>query len=396
MVKKRTVAIFTGNRAEYGLQFPIIREISKNNNLSYHLIVSGSHLEKKFGETIKQIKLDKLKIGSLIKLTDNQSKNVDYTSNRISESIYKISKVLKKIKPNFMLINADRYETFAAAIASSQMNIPTCHIEGGDITQGGALDDSIRHAITKLSHLHFCTNQKSFKNILKLGEEKWRVFNVGLSINDIVSKKNIGTKDYLEKKYNINFNKPIIIFTQHSLTTEPENSSRHIQITLKSLKKLINNQECQVIATYPNNDSGHQPILSHLKKFKKNNINFFLFKSLGNYDLHSFMFHSQNNRIFIMGNSSSGIKEAIFFKCPVVNIGNRQNGRLKPSNVLDAKNCEIDIMKKSLTALYCKKFRARITNCRNPYFKKNPEKKISNILTKIKLNKNLIQKKITY
>jgi len=398
MIKKKkfVIGVFTGNRAEYGLQYPIIKAISEHKKLDYRLIVSGSHLEKNFGETIEQIKKDKLKISAKIKLKNSSNKNSTYTSLRIAESIFKISKVLRKIKPDFMLVNADRYETFAAAVASSQMNIPTCHVEGGDITQGGALDDSIRHAITKLSHLHFATNHQSYKNILKLGEERWRVFNVGLSINDTIYSKKKGSQLYLLKKYNIDFNKPIIIFTQHSVTTEPEKALKHISISLKSLQYFIDKKNYQIIITYPNNDYGYKDIINKIKLFNdKNKQNSQVVKSLGNFDLHSFMSHAQTKEIIIVGNSSLGIKEAIAFKCPVVNIGKRQAGRLKPPNVVDAKNSYNDINKKILKVTN-KNFKNKLQNINNPYFKKNTGKKIANIISKTKLNKKLIQKRITY
>lgn len=398
MIKKKkfVIGVFTGNRAEYGLQYPIIKAISEHKKLDYRLIVSGSHLEKNFGETIEQIKKDKLKISAKIKLKNSSNKNSTYTSFRIAETIFKVSKVLKKIKPDFMLVNADRYETFAAAVASSQMNIPTFHVEGGDITQGGALDDSIRHAITKLSHLHFATNHQSYKNILKLGEEKWRVFNVGLSINDTIYSKKKGSQLYLSKKYNIDFNKPIIIFTQHSVTTEPEKAFKHISTSLKSLQYFIDKKNYQIIITYPNNDHGYKDIINKIKLFNnKNKKNSRIIKSLGNFDLHSFMSHSLSNKIIIVGNSSLGIKEAIAFKCPVVNIGKRQAGRLKPDNVLNANNTYRDIIKKILQAS-SKSFKNKLRNIRNPYFKKNTGKKIVNIISKINISKKLIQKKITY
>ena len=398
MIKKKKIVIcvFTGNRAEYGLQYPIIKAISEHKKLDYRLIVSGSHLEKKFGETISQIQKDKLKITAKIQLTNIFNKNPTYTANRIAETILKMSKVLRKIKPDFMLVNADRYETFAATIASTQMNIPTCHVEGGDITQGGALDDNIRHAITKLSHLHFVTNYQSFKNILKLGEERWRVFNVGLSINDLIYSKKKGSQLYLSKKYNIDFNKPIIIFTQHSVTTEPEKALKHISISLKSLQYFIDKMNYQIIITYPNNDYGYKDIINKIKLFhNKNKKNSRIIKSLGNFDLHSFMSHALTNKIIIVGNSSLGVKEAVAFKCPVVNIGERQAGRLKPINVVNARNFYNDIIKK-IKLVTNKNFKDKLQNIQNPYFKKNTGKKIANIISKININKKLIQKKITY
>ena len=152
---KQKIAIFTGNRAEYGMQKPIIEALKKSKKFNYLLIVSGSHLKKKFGETINYIKKDGFKISYKVKLNNKSEIDKSYTASNISKIISDLTKILKKEKPSAMIVNADRFETFAAGIASSQMSIPTIHIEGGDVTSGGTLDDNVRHALTKLSHLHF-------------------------------------------------------------------------------------------------------------------------------------------------------------------------------------------------------------------------------------------------
>ena len=172
-MKKKRVLVFTGNRAEYGLQLPVVQALTQSNKIDCSLMVSGTHLDKKFGETISQIKKDKIKIAARVKL-DNFYKSNMQTPNLIGQATMKITKSIYKHKPDIFLVNADRFETFAATIASTQLSIPTFHIEGGDTTEGGALDDSVRHAITKLSHIHFATNKYSYQNIINLGEEKWR------------------------------------------------------------------------------------------------------------------------------------------------------------------------------------------------------------------------------
>ena len=158
MKNKRKIAIFTGNRAEYGLLYPIIRAVKDNKNLAYSLLVSGAHLENNFGNTLKEINKDGFKIEKEIKIKMLGDSLYD-TAQAIGYGVISISKALKKFKPDILIVYADRFEGFAAVIAGTQMNIPTAHIEGGDITEGGALDDSVRHAMTKLSHLHFTTNK---------------------------------------------------------------------------------------------------------------------------------------------------------------------------------------------------------------------------------------------
>ena len=199
---KKKVFVFTGNRAEYGLQLPVIKALHESKKINCKLIVSGSHLDKKFGATFLQIKKDKFKIAAKIKLNNPYTSRLK-TPNLISQAVLKISKSLYKSKPDIFLVIADRFETFAATIASSQLGIPTFHIEGGDVTEGGALDDNIRHAITKLSHFHFVTNKASYQNLIKLGEEKWRVRNVGLPINDIIYNKKFLNFKNLRHEFNL-------------------------------------------------------------------------------------------------------------------------------------------------------------------------------------------------
>ena len=178
----------------------------------------------------------------------------------IGNGIIKISKVLKKIRPDYLLVYADRFEGFAAVIAGTQMGIPTIHIEGGDVTNGGAFDDNVRHAMTKLSHIHITTNNNAKNRILKMGEEKWRVKNFGFSAIDLIKEKNYANQEELEKKYKIQINKPIVIFTQHSITSQYKNSGDELKEALKALK-LLNIDGVQVIATFPNNDIGSKKII---------------------------------------------------------------------------------------------------------------------------------------
>ncbi len=390
MLKKKII-IFTGNRAEYGLQLPIFKELSKNKHFNCKLLVSGSHMDKKFGFFLNDIKKDKIKISEKIKLSKINENKVNYTPLKISDGIIKFSKYFLKEKPDIVLINADRYETFAASLASSQMGIATYHIEGGDVTSGGVFDDNVRHAITKLSHIHFCTNKFSFKNLLKLNEEKWRIFNVGLTINDhIYSLKKPNIK-ILEKKLNISFDKPLIIFTLHPISSDVRETKKTIKVCLKVLLILEKKYNCNVIITYPNNDFGAKIVINEILKIKNKNIK--VIKNLTNKILHSILYFSNKKKIVVMGNSSMGIKEAIAFKTPVINIGSRQNGRLKPQNVINVNLTQNNILKMTKFALFNPKFRNKCLKFKNPYFIKNTAKKISTIINKIKINKKLFNKK---
>ena len=170
MKKKIKVSIFTGNRAEYGLLSPIIRKISQSKKINENVIISGSHLDNKYGFTIKEIYKDKYKPKKIYELKIKKRNNnvKEFTPLSISEITQKVANLLKNIKPDVFVVYADRYETFAGVIASTQMGIPTIHLEGGDVTEGGTFDDNVRHAITKLSHFHFTTNEMAKNRILEL------------------------------------------------------------------------------------------------------------------------------------------------------------------------------------------------------------------------------------
>ena len=275
-----------------------------------------------------------------------------------------------------------------------QLGIPTFHIEGGDITEGGALDDNIRHAITKLSHIHFVTNQLSYQNLINQGEEKQRVYNIGLSINDIIYNSKFLSLEKLKRKFNFDENKILIILTYHSVTTQPQLAIKQIKTILRSINFLIKKYDCRVIATYPNNDVGSDDIIKELKNFNQKNKNFSLHKSLGNYIYHSLINLRQKMSIVVVGNSSSGIKEAVAFKCPVVNIGTRQDGRLKPKNVFDVNCNNNQIIEKIIKILTDKKLKQKLNKVKNPYFKKNSGKRVTKIIENLILDEKLIRKKI--
>ena len=193
---KRKVAIFTGNRAEYGLLYSLMKEIKNSSFLRLDLIVTGGHLDTNFGNTIEEIKSDGFNISSIVNLEYTKGTS-DEVPQAISSCINGMSRALDTLKPDILVVYADRFEGFGAVIAASQMNIPVAHIEGGDLTEGGALDDSVRHAMTKLSHIHFPTNLQAYHRILAMGEERWRVLNVGfpgldgLASNDLASEESV-------------------------------------------------------------------------------------------------------------------------------------------------------------------------------------------------------------
>tara|TARA_B100000242_G_scaffold294391_1_gene277088 strand:+ start:2657 stop:3874 length:1218 start_codon:yes stop_codon:yes gene_type:complete len=394
-MKKRKIAVFTGNRAEYGLQFPVLRAIDKHPDLTYRLIVSGAHLDTNFGRTLREIEEDGFRIDKEIKI-ETDSETLFSSAQAIGSGIKEISKALEEISPDIMVVYADRFEGFSAVVASTQMNIPTAHIEGGDLTEGGALDDSIRHAMTKLSHIHFTTNKQATNRILGMGEEPWRVHTVGFPAIDLILENNYAFPSELKERLNIDLNKPIIIFTQHSVTTQFDKAKNQILPSLEVLKELAD-KNFQIIITYPNNDAGGKQIIKSINNFFKKDIsNIQIHISLGRYLYHGLLALAklENSKVVCVGNSSSGIKETPAFSCPTVNIGSRQKGRLRGENVIDVpyeKSKIIEAINLSLTDSFKKKCQSTT----NPYWISEAGPKIADILSKTKINQKLITKQMT-
>jgi len=396
MNHKRKIAIYTGNRAEYGLQNPIIKAVSEHSDLDYYLLVSGAHLQEDFGSTKNEIESDGFKIHREIKI-ESIDDTLFSTANAIGTGIISLSKVLLELSPDILVVYADRFEGLSAVITGSQMNIATAHIEGGDLTEGGALDDSVRHSMTKLSHLHFCTNFEAKNRILRLGEESWRVHNVGFPAIDLLATGNFASPSEIEKKYNLDINLPIVLFTQHSVTTEYENVSNQILPSIEAMCEL-SKMGVQIIITYPNNDAGGKMIIEEINKIDlKDCPNIQIHNSLGRYFYHGVLnLCSENGKGICAGNSSSGIKETPFFGVPTVNIGTRQDGRLRSSNVIDTTYNKTEIIETMNKALFDSNFRDICRNCDNPYGVGDAGKKIANILSEIDLDRNLYIKKMTY
>ena len=394
--KKRKIAIFTGNRAEYGLQYPIIRAIAAHPRLEYFLLVSGAHLQEDFGYTIREIEKDGFHIYDEVKLTMEED-TLFATAQAIGSGILSLSRILDRLRPDFLVVYADRFEGFSAVITGSQMNIPTAHIEGGDITEGGALDDSVRHAMTKLSHLHFTTNEEASERLRRLGEEPWRIYTVGFPALDLIAAGHFATPAEFQERFGLVPDRPIVIFTQHSVTTEFEQVADQIKPSLEAMR-ILAGDGCQVLVTYPNNDAGGRRIIREIERLKKEKLeNLQIHQSLGRYNYHGILnVCGKVGRGVCVGNSSSGIKETPALGCPVVNIGSRQNGRLRADNVLDVGYGREEIVSAVRRALNDEEFRSQCKNCKNPYGAGNAGEQIAHALATIDINPALLQKKMTY
>ena len=395
-VPKRKIAVFTGNRAEYGLQYPILRAIVADPRLEYYLLVGGAHLQQDFGKTLAEIEADGFQVYRPVEI-EMQQDTLFATAQAIGTGILSLSRTLDELRPDFLVVYADRYESFAAMITGTQMNIPTAHIEGGDYTEGGALDDSVRHAMTKLAHLHFATNDQAAERIRRMGEEPWRVTTVGMPALDLVAAKLFATPEEIQADFALDLLRPIVLFCQHSVTTEFEDAEKQAAPSLTALEELA---ACgfQVIITYPNNDAGGRRIMQLIQELEQRRLpNIQVFKSLGRYRFHGVLnVIGRSGRGAMVGNSSAGIKETPAFGCPAVNIGSRQQGRLRANNVIDTPY-EADAITAAIRrCVEDDGFRHQCQTCENPYGAGNAGPRIADVLATIPIDIRLVQKKMTY
>ena len=393
---KRVIAIFTGNRAEYGLLFPVIRVIAKHPDLDYRLLVSGAHLDPDFGLTLTEIEQDGYSIAAEVKI-EMPTDTLFTTAQAIGSGVLSMSETLHRTRPDMLVVYADRFEGFAATIAGTQMNIPTAHIEGGDLTEGGALDDSVRHAMTKLAHLHFTTNQQATNRIIAMGEEPWRVSTVGFPAIDLIFDGNFASPDEIIERLDLDLERPIVLFTQHSVTTEFDQASSQLSPSLRALNRLAE-EGAQIIATYPNNDAGGRHIIDDLNAWAKGAPKQVrLQRSLGRYLYHGILALARDpaRRVVCVGNSSSGIKETPAFGCPTVNIGSRQKGRLRGTNVLDADYDADKIYAAVRECFYDEAFRRKSRKTENPYGIGDAGIKVANVLAAVQLTPSLLRKRMT-
>lgn len=397
MTKKRIIAVFTGNRAEYGLQFPILRAIARRDDLEYRLLVSGAHLDKNFGTTLDEIRKDGFEIHDEIKI-DLEADTLYATAKAIGTGVISVSASLARLRPDILVVYADRFEGFAAVIAGTQMGIPTAHIEGGDVTQGGALDDSVRHAMTKLSHLHFTTNENAANRIRHMGEEPWRVHNVGFPAIDLIADGIYATPQELRDRFGLVQDRPLIVFTQHSVTTRFEEAVEQVRPSLAALETMAR-EGVQVVVTYPNNDAGGRRIIDELERFRARGIpNVQVHKSVGRYNYHGMLAQAgRGGRAggACVGNSSSGVKETPAFGCPTVDVGSRQAGRLGAGNVIETGYDQSEIEAAIRRCLVDAAFIEHCRTCENPYGTGNAGKKIAEVLATVPLDQALITKQMT-
>ena len=379
---KLQICAVTTTRADYGIMRPLLLKLNDADWADLKLCVTGTHLLKQFGYTIKEIEKDNLNIDKKISIMSKANTDPVETGKIMARTVSKFSEYFAESEPDVVLLLGDRFETFEVAAAATVCRIPIIHIAGGETTEG-AVDEVFRHSITKMSYLHLASTEEYRKRIIQLGEDPKRVYNTGaLGVENVINVKCLSKKD-LSKELNFELDKPYGVVTFHPVTLE--NNSTIAQLN-ELLKVIHNHQEMKFIITKANADQSGELINNELDKFANENDNCLVVSSLGTLKYFSAIKYSE----VVIGNSSSGIVEAPSFNKPTINIGDRQKGRIQAESVINCKPEEKDIEKALQKAL---KFNKKVIN---PYGNGKTSDKMVKIIKNAFYGKDIDLKKKFY
>lgn len=375
---KRKIAIFTGNRSEYGLLRPIILQVLASKKLDLQLIVGATHLLKSYGETIKNIEGDGIPITSKVDFAfeDEMPGKISF---EVGKGITELTKTFLDLDPDIVIVNGDRSESFAAASSAALLPKVVGHISGGEVSEAG-IDESMRHAITKLAHLHFVSTSGNKRRVINMGEKPENVFLVGApGLDDFVSLKNLAPEE-LGKTLGIPTS-DIIVVLQHPVTTSPESAGWEMSQTLEAVTSLPGVK----VVIYPNGDPGSEKMINEINKYKESK-DFYVFQNIERSIYVNLLKHAN----ILVGNSSGGIVESASVGLPTVNIGIRQAGRDRNANVIMV-GYNSDDIKRAIEKGLSLDFRKSFEGKPNIYGYGKSSDKIVKILEEIDIS-NLIQK----
>ena len=383
-MKKKKICIITGSRADYGILSFFLKKIQHDKDFDLKLIVTATHLVPKYGNTFKEILKDNIKIFKKVKLPLKDDRVFDI-SKATASGIIKYTEELSKIKPDLVLVLGDRFESLAFSIASLYLNLPIAHLHGGESTLA-AIDDAIRHSISKMANFHFVSHINYKKKLINMGENPKNIFIIGSLGVENIKKVNLFDRAQIEKRLNLKLSSNNFLLTFHPETIGKNKIHQNIhsfsRMILKKFKDAI------IIITSPNIDMGNSKIFNKIISIsKKNKKNIIFKKSLGKKMYFSILKHCR----IVIGNSSSGVIEVPSFNIPTINIGDRQSGRIKAKSVIDCKN-DIKSFKLALNKSLSKSFLREIKFSKNPYYKKNCSKNLINILKRIKIKNETAKK----
>jgi UDP-N-acetylglucosamine 2-epimerase (non-hydrolysing)/GDP/UDP-N,N'-diacetylbacillosamine 2-epimerase (hydrolysing) len=377
----RKIAVLTTSRADYSHLYWVIYDLSRHPDVDLKLIVMGSHLAPEFGSTVREIERDGFEIAARVECLLSSDTDVGMAKT-IGLATLSLADCLGQLRPDILLLIADRYEMLAPASVALALRIPVAHIEGGEISEG-AIDDAVRNALTKLSHLHFTSTIAARNRVIALGEEEWRVHHAGAPSIDHLLRNSLPSPGQLEAELHITFEHPTAVVAYHPVTIARD-TTREADEVFGALQQFPG----QLLFCYPNADAGSRELIARTKEFKHQKPGTKVFVNLPSITYWSLLREAD----CLIGNSSSGIMESASFALPTVNIGIRQQGRERARNVLDAAPARADILTK--IALACSpQFRRSLQGMENLYGDGHAAEKILAVLTCVPLGEQLLMKK---
>ncbi len=377
----RRIGVVTTSRADYSLYRPLLSRLNANPLLQLMVFAGGMHLAPQFGDTVKEIERDGFPIVERVDLL-LASDSPQAVAISIGLGVIGFAQAFARSRPDLLVVLGDRFEMFAAVIAAVPQGIPVAHLNGGEVTEG-AIDEVFRHSITKLSHLHFPSTSEYGHRIEQLGEEPWRITVAGALSLDSIRETEPLSKAELEEQFSINLSHPPLIVTYHPVTQEPTEVRVHVNELLAALESI----PLPIIFTLPNADAGGRTITEGIRGFAESHSRVRVVANFGARGFYSVLRYAAA----LVGNSSSGIVEAISFELPVVDIGSRQKGRPSPPNVLHAE-CRRDDIQRQIGRALTPEFRRRLSGIANPFGDGHAADRILEVLMRADIDTRLLVK----
>jgi UDP-hydrolysing UDP-N-acetyl-D-glucosamine 2-epimerase len=378
---RRTIAVVTTSRADYSHLYWPLHDLDAHPDVDLKLIVVGSHLSPEFGMTVREIEKDGFAIAGRVECLLSSDSDVGMAKT-IGLATLSLADLLGQMRPDLLLLIADRYEMLAPASVALALRIPMAHIEGGEVSEG-AIDDAVRNALTKMSHVHFTSTIAAKERVIAMGEEPWRVHRAGAPSLDHLMRNKLHSREELERRLGIDLRQPSLVVAYHPVTILRE-TTQEADALFAALEQI----EGQIFFCYPNADAGSRQIIETTKAFLAQRARVKVFVNLD-----ALTYWSLLAQVDVMvGNSSSGIMETASFALPTVNVGMRQKGRERARNVLDASPVKQDILQQVVRARSAE-FRASLKGMKNPYGDGTASATIVRVLTTVPLGTELLVKR---
>jgi UDP-hydrolysing UDP-N-acetyl-D-glucosamine 2-epimerase len=381
----RRIAVVTSSRADYSHLYWPLKLLSEHPEVELRLIVMASHLAPEFGATVREIEKDGFPIAARVESLLSSDTDIGMAKS-IGIAILSLADVLGAMRPDLLLLIADRYEMLAPASAALALRIPIAHIEGGEISEG-AIDDAVRNALTKMSHIHFTSTEAARARVISMGEEPWRVHRAGAPSLDHLRRSRLLSRAEVEARCGLSLRTPAIVVAYHPVTLEHD-TTIEADALFTALDRIAEQGSAQLLFCYPNADAGSRTLVERTRDFLARHANARLYINLDSIAYWSLLREADA----MIGNSSSGIMEAASFALPTVNVGLRQKGRERARNVLDAEPDAAAIVARVAEARSTA-FRASLSGMENPYGDGHAAERIVGVLTTAPLGPQLLIKR---